>query len=393
MNVINIYLRGLENLAAFFDRIENKNKSVLFTRVPGIKNIKSEKAKRIIWGSCIAVEPFVSLAIETVMLIPNLFKSAVTRKKGPAPDRLFLAHCPLLKQRTISAGVYDDAKDWLYAMSTSKADMDASKTVHSIFEQLNVIDVLWSYCMAVAATFASIKVTKFKYVMRNYPAFEYCLTYRYLSKIPKSTTICFSNQIDKWALLFDNAPQNKILFQHGIETPDADWPNKLRNVDTVYVLSKNESELLFRAAFSRKPSDVHIMAPTITLTPVDKDKYTILIVGFPGYGKFDKEQCIIKTFSQAPYYVYLKPHPGKEDMTRYRNLTDAHPDTSKLVMEQMFPDVDVVISYRSTLAVEYQAHDKKVLLYNDYSIDQIIELIRQDSKSLFLKSINHETGL
>lgn len=381
MNVISLYLHGLENLAAFFDRIENKNKSVLFTRVPGIKNIKSDKAKRIIWGTCIATEPFVSFVIETVKLIPNLFKSAVTRKKGVIPDRLYLAHCPLLKQRTISAGVYDEATDWLYPMSASKEDMDASKTIRSIFEHLNVLDVLWAYCMAVTATFTSLKVTKFKYLMRNYPAFEYCLTYRYLRKIPRSTTICFANQVDRWALLFDNAPQDKILFQHGIETPDADWPNKLGNIDTVYVLSRNESELLFRAVFSRKPSMVHVMAPTISLTPVDKNKYTILIVGFPGYGKFDKEKCIIETFDHAPYYVYLKPHPGKEDMTKYQNLTDAHPDTSKLVMEQKFPDVDVVISYRSTLAVEYQAHNKKVLLYNDYSIDQIIELIKQDSKS------------
>lgn len=382
MNVIRIYLKGLENLIAYYCRIKNKNRTVLFNRVPIIKHFKTSKIQDIIWVICVVIEPFVSFVIETFLLIPYQFKSIVTPKK-PISDKLYIDNCPLLKKRTISAGVYETSEDWLYSFQVSDKEKDITKTIHSLFEYLNWLDVLVAYILAVIATFLSIKVTRFKYVMRNYSAFEYCLTDRYLRKIPESTTICFCNQMDKWALLFDNAPLNKILFQHGIETPTANWPNKLKNIDTVYVLSLEESESLFRAAFNKRPKTIHVMAPTISLTPVSKTNYTILVVGFPGYGMFDKEKAIVKTFCHAPFYVYLKPHPGKEDMSGYKNLADAHPESCKLVLEQMFPDVEVVVSYRSTLAVEYQAYNKKVLLYNDYSIDEIIEYIRNDSNSKY----------
>lgn len=380
MNAIKLYLNGLENLVAYFSRIKNKNRSVLFNRAPVIKHFKSKKGQDVIWALCVAIEPLMSFVVETGLLLPYIFKSVITGKKTIS-DKLYIDNCPLLKRRTISAGVYDISEDWLYSFQVPDEDKDKSKTIHTLFEYLNCMDVLLAYFGAVAATFASLKKTKFKYVMRNYSAFEFCLTHRYLRKIPRSTTICFCNQIDKWALLFDDAPLNKILFQHGIEMPTANWPNKLNNIDTVYVLSMEESELLFRAAFSRRPKRIRVMAPTISLTPVNKAKYNILVVGFPGYGMFDKEKAIVETFSNAPFYVYLKPHPGKEDTTGYQNLANAHPGSCKLVLEQMFPDVDIVISYRSTLAVEYQAHNKKVLLYNDYSMDEIIEYIQNDSKS------------
>lgn len=380
MNVINLYLKGLENMVAYFRRISNKNKSVLFNRVPIIKHIKNRIGQNIIWALCVVIEPFVSFIIESVLFIPYIFKSIFTRKK-PLSDKLYIDNCPLLRKRTISAAVYDESKDWVYSLGVPDNDKDCTKTIHTIFEYLNCIDVLLAYLYAVVATFASLKITKFKYVMRNYSAFEYCLTYRYLRKIPQSTTICFCNQIDKWALLFDDAPLNKILFQHGIESPTANWPNKLKSIDTVYVLSMEESKLLFRAAFSRKPSLIRVMSSTISLTPVNKNQYSILVVGFPGYSMFDKESAIVETFCNKPFFVYLKPHPGKEDMTRYENLAIAHPESCKLVMGQMFPDVDIVVSYRSTLAVEYQAYNKKVLLYNDYSMEDIIDYIRQDSKS------------
>lgn len=380
MKVIELYLKGVENLITYFDRIKNKNKSVLFTRVPLIKHIESKSGQNFIWTLSVAIEPLVSFVIETILLIPYLFKSIFTRKK-PISDTLYFDNCPLLRKRTISAGVYSESKDWVYSFLVSDNEKDRTKTIHSMFEYLNCFDVVLAYCSAVVATFASLKVTKFKYVMRNYSAFEYCLTYRYLRKIPRTTTLCFCNQIDKWALLFDDAPLNKILFQHGIESPTANWPNKLKNIDTVYVLSIEESELLFRATFSRRPSTIRVMDPTITLSPVDCTQYTILVVGFPGYGMFDKERAIVETFSHAPFYVYLKPHPGKDDMTRYKTLTNAHPESCKLVMDQIFPDVDIVVSYRSTLAVEYQAYKKKVLLYNDYSMEEIIYYIQQDSKS------------
>ncbi len=376
MNVIKLYLKGIENLVKYFNSLKNKNKTVLFNRVPGLSKIKSRKVQNFVWSISVIGEPVVSFIIETVMLFPYLWK-ALNTKRQPLSEKLYIDNCPLLKQRTYSAGLYEDSKDWLYGFFVSENEKDYSKTVHTLFEYLNIRDVVWAYCMAVVATFASLRKTKFKYVMRNYSSFEYCMFYRYLRNIPRDTTICFCNQMDKWALMFDDAPLNKILFQHGIEMPEANWPHKLKSIDTVYVLSLEESRNLFHAAFDRNPSNIYVMEPTIKLSPVDSRKYNILIVGFPGYSFFDKESFLVKTFSGSPYYVYLKPHPGKEDMTKYKNLATSYPDSCTLIMEQMFPDVDIVVSYRSTLAIEYQAYDKKVLFYEDSNIEEIAQKIKR----------------
>lgn len=379
MKVIKLYLNGLENLMAYFDRVDNKNKSVLFCRVPLLSRIHSPYFQQIIWIGCLAIEPLLSFLVETALLLPYCWKAATTKQKALS-DYLYIDNCPLLKKRTIAAGVYDKSVDWIYSFLVDENAKDKSKTIHTYFEYLSMFDVLRAYLLAVLATFLSLRITKFKYLMRNYSAFEYCLTYIYLQKIPRTTTICFCNQMDKWALLFDNSTLNKILFQHGIETPSANWPHKLKNIETVYVLSLPEAECLFKASFERKPSNIYVMNPTINLTAVDTTKYNILIVGFPGYGFFDKESIVVETFSQAPYCVYLKPHPGKEDMTKYKELADAHKNYCKLILDQTFPDVNIVVSYRSTLAVEYQAYNKRVLLYNEYSIDEIIKIIKELQK-------------
>lgn len=383
MNVIRLYLNGLENLVVYFHRVKDKNKSVLFNRVPFFSHIHSDVLQKLIWSVCLIFEPIVSIVIETLLLFGYLYKAVVTKKR-PLSDILYVSNGPMLKKRTISAKMYEQSVDWIYNFQISKEEKDAQKTVHSIFEYLSAFDVIVSYFQAVSATICSIKVSKLKYVMRNYSSFEYCMTYHYLRNIPHNMTIGFCNQIDKWALLYDNAPLNKILFQHGIEMPTSNWPHKMKSVDTVFVLSMEESENLFRAAFERRPSRICVMDPTITLSPVDKSKYTILIVGFPGYRFFDKEEYIVKSFDKSPYLVYLKPHPGKEDMSRYISLVESHSNSCKLILDQMFPDVDIVISYRSTLAIEYQAYNKKVLLYSDYTMEEISNYITEDSKNKFI---------
>ena len=58
------------------------------------------------------------------------------------------------------------------------------------------------------------------------------------------------------------------------------------------------------------------------------------------------------------------------------NLEKEFPNC-KIILERMFPDVDVVVSYRSTLAVEYQALNKSVFMYEINTIDEIIEKINE----------------
>ena len=377
MNPIKLYYLSFENIKKYFSSVEDKNKSLIFNRVPVLRKIRTPWLQTIIYKVCVVLEPLVSLLIVTLFLIPYCFKALFTKKQQLSQE-LYIDNCPLLRGRTISAGKYEEATDWLYSFDVAKKDWDKTKRCHSIFEYVSVWDVVKAYCLSVCAILGAQTKLKFKFVFRTFNSFEFFLLYYVLRNISPDITLCFCNQMDRYAILFDHAPQNnRVLFQHGIEAPTADWPVKFERTDTVYVLSMEETKNLFKAAFKVKPTNIYQLKPTIELSPVEKDDdYSILIVGFPGYLLFDKEQFIVKAFAQDGCKVYLKPHPGKEDMTTYLNLEKEYKNC-KIILEKKFPDVDVVCSYRSTLAVEYQAHGKFVMMYDDYSVEEMIQKIKE----------------
>lgn len=376
MHPISLYYLSFQNIAKYFSSIEDKNKSLIFNRVPILNKIHFPWLQSIVYKICIVVEPVVSLLIVTTLLMPYCLRALFVRKQ-PLSNELYIDNCPLLRGRTVSAGKYEDSTDWLYSLDVSKKDWDSNKRCHTIFEFVTVLDVIKAFFLSVSAILGAQTILKFKYVFRTYNSFEFFLMYYVLRNISPDITLCFCNQMDRYAILFDHAPQkSRILFQHGIEMPYADWPVKFERTDTVYVLSMEETENLFKAAFKVKPTHIYQLQPTIELTKMpDDDNFKILIVGFPGYLMYDKEKAIVKAFALEGYTVYMKPHPGKEDMTTYLNLEKEY-GNCKIILEKKFPDVDAVCSYRSTLAVEYQAHGKIVMMYDDYSLEEMIEKIK-----------------
>lgn len=376
MNPIKLYYLSFENIKKYFDSQEGKNKSLIFNRVPVLSRIRTKWIQNVVYGVCIVAEPLVSWLIVTVKLTPWLVKATFARKQ-PLSNELYIDNCPLLKARTVAAGKYEGATDWLYSFDVAKKDWDRTKRCHSIFEFVSAWDVVKAYFLSTVAIFGAPSKLKFKYVLRTFNSFEFFLLYFLLRNISPDITLCFCNQMDRYAILFDHAPQkNRILFQHGIEMPYADWPVKFERTDTVYVLSMEEKKNLFKAAFKVTPTHIYQLKPTIELAEMsDDDNFKILIVGFPGYLMFDKEYKIVKAFAQEGYSVYLKPHPGKEDMTTYLEVERKYANC-KIILEKKFPDVNVVCSYRSTLAIEYQAYGKFVMMYDDYSEEEMIEKIK-----------------
>lgn len=377
MNPIRLYYLSFENIKKYFSSYDDSNKLIIFNRVPLLKKVRSNTAQSIIYKLCIFFEPLASLLIVTVLFIPYCLKGLCS-KRQPLSNELYIDNCPLMKGRAICAGKYEESLDWLYSFIVPKNDWDKTKRCHSLFEFVSVWNVIQAYFLSVIAIIGAQSILRFEFVFRTFNSFEFFLMYYVLRNISPEITLYSCNQMDRWAILFDNAPQrNKVLFQHGIELPSADWPVKLEHTDTAYVLSKEESENLFRASFKVKPKNVFILSPTISLTKIKDDhNFKILIVGMPQYLYFDKEEAIVEAFNEDGYTVYLKPHPGKEDMTTYLNL-EKNNAKCRLIMERMFPDVDVVCSYRSTLAIEYQAHNKFVMMYDDYSVEEMIEKIKE----------------
>lgn len=375
MNPIELYLSTLDNIICYYSRRkDDRNKKLFFARVPILKRVKNKLFLELVWHFLTIIEPIISTLVVSVLLPTRLFKTVCTRTRL-SPQRIFLTGSHLLLQRVRSSDINYNEGDWVILPGKRlRSTMVPNGNAHSVFERLNFIDVIVAYGLALVAIWSAISKTKFKYLLRTYSCLDYYLTYRFLRNTSIETELVFLNHIDRWASLFDNAHQEKkVLLQHGIEMHDANWPVKLKNVDSVYVLSMEEGEYLFRAVFAKRPRTISVLKATITLTPIMGNKTSVLIVGFPGYGLIDKERTILNRIRGKNVDVYLKPHPGSDDMTLYQKIA-ADTDT-RLILNQTFPDVDIVVSYTSTLAVEYQAYGKIVLYYNEHSLDDIVDVI------------------
>lgn len=375
---IKLYFDHYKNIIAYTNKKNNRDKELFYSRIPNVLQLifNNKYFQSIFWKLAVIFEPVISLMVVTVLLIPFAILSIVIRKKKIS-GKLYLSYAILLKKRVEVAGLYSSSVDWLYPLFIpASMEKVKDKTVHNVFEYINLLDVFKAYIYSVFTILFSIKALRFKYLFRNYVCFEYFLTAEFLRKLPREVEISFANQIDRWAILFDHAPQkSKVLFQHGIEMPEADWPVKLKNVNQLYALSKNEADLLMKATLEVKPI-VNILPPTIQLTECEiNTKDNVLIVGYPAYGLFDKESELISGADLNKVNLFLKIHPGAQDISKYKDLQKKYNYT--LITNNVFPNVDTVVSYRSTLAVEYEVYNKRVLLYNNYSTEEICNIINK----------------
>ena len=283
---IKLYISHYANIIAYINKKKNRNLDFFYSRIP--KNFQfvfnNRCSQYIFWKLAIITEPIISLVIVTILLLPFIVLSIIIRKRK-ITNKLYLSYAILLRKRVEIADLYSSSTDWLYPLFIpTSMEKVVDKNVHNVFEGINVLDVFKAYLYSIFTILISVFFLRFKYLFRNYVCFEYYLTADFLKKLSNDVEISFANQIDRWAILFDHAPQKrKVLFQHGIEMPESDWPIKLKNITLLYALSKNEAKLLIKATILSKPI-VRILPPTIQLTNYNvENKSNVLIVGYPAY--------------------------------------------------------------------------------------------------------------
>lgn len=219
-------------------------------------------------------------------------------------------------------------------------------------------------------------------LMLLYRSWSFFEIYMALKKISPGVHVYFANQSDNWAIMFDNLSfRSRTLIQHGY-LGRIDLPIKLKRIDRFYALSKSASEDALESLFIGKP-DIAIMKSTINLTDFNDNKFKVLLVLNLGLIKI--EEKIITNLKTYGVSIYLKKHPSLKADSDYSNL--AKKFNLNYIKEDIFPLVDFVISYNSTLAYEYMAHDIPVYIYtNDnktYIEDDIFSEINLKLKHLF----------
>jgi hypothetical protein len=215
-------------------------------------------------------------------------------------------------------------------------------------------------------------------------SYRFFLMYEFLKTLPENTNIFFNNQKDRWALLFDSiSGLRKNLIQHGTNivrsrqelsnkflSYDADrnlyyidMPFKLKNIDTLYAFSADEVKyILLGEQEPKKDLNIEIIGYPINLSTIEKNnnKRSLLIVGCCDL-YFSEEVQILSLIDFEKWRVFLKPHPTM-GTKNYQKLNKYH---IELIGGRYFPDVDLVFSYSSTLAFEYESCGKQVIYYDD----------------------------
>lgn len=167
--------------------------------------------------------------------------------------------------------------------------------------------------------------------------------------------------------------------QHGIETKTANWPVKLNTVTTLYAFNEELGLDVTRALLTHEP-EYKFMKPTIGLIDDEEDKnFKVLIVCHPAAMR-DREEYLISHLQEPYITVYAKTHYTTPDLSFYEELTKRY--NYHLITTKMFPKVNTLISYRSTLVSEYEICGIPALMYADYkTLDDIVtEVKRQASE-------------
>lgn len=323
-------------------------------------------------------EPLISFLVVTKLLVTVLI-STIKVKNVDNVNCLFLNYAHLFISRCKSAGIYDTSQYWLKQPFTKVSTNGLEgKTVLTIYDVLKKRDVMKAYWNAILAVVFASQNNPNHYIRRSYTSFEFFLTYIAVSKFPVDTELVFANHIDRWALLFDACPQNrKTLVQHGIETKTANWPVKLNMVTTLYAFNEELGYDVTRALLTHEP-EYKFMKPTIELVDDEEDKnYKVLIVCHPAAMR-DREEYLISHLQVPNITVYAKTHYTTPDLSFYEELTKRY--NYHLITTRLFPKVNTLISYRSTLVSEYEICGIPALMYADYkTLDDIVEEVKRQA--------------
>jgi hypothetical protein len=227
---------------------------------------------------------------------------------------------------------------------------------------LNFYDLLKAFAYSIKGIFISLKDIKHPVeVLQTYVLFEYFMLYIGLKKLKKEniTSYWYSNHYDRWSVLLDSIGKNNVPLQHGFVNDRFELPYKLKNIKTLYHIDKNSVEIFKNNIIDNNSNiDTIQLKNTLKLQPVDNKDKSIFLISRPAQLEFDIE--LIKILNELDIVSYIKPHP-LFDKNPYRKAFALNDKCILIEDNGYYPDVDIVLSGYSTLAIEYELLGKKII--------------------------------
>ena len=323
-----------------------------------------------------------------VMLLVRIVKSKhVTLADG----NYFIAATPFSKSINSRVNRHIGDACWIMNYNNNHSAYDIKSGMYvSCLQLINIKDIF-------ASTFETIIVyvllmQKFGpfYMLDSLNALQWFVFYRACKQIPSTSHIYFINHKDRWAFLEDKIEcAHKTLIQHGTEriycSKDEaarrgllpvgcyyvhNIPNRYHTLNKIITLSDQETEALKNSILDCHPFFI-VGGYGFDTYSLNSERFSVLIICHSGV-YFDKEIEIIKSLQDLDIDIYVKNHPtqtnkGFEELARSCEFT--------LITEQKFPHVNLVVTYDSTLAHEYQSRGVEVLYHTFLSTEKIKEII------------------
>ena len=321
-------------------------------------------------------ETFFSVLILSFTFIKYSFINMVTLSKKITNTNLLLGYNSDKKFFTNMMNSIDVVKEDITILeipSNKTKYFDYKRT--SMFTGIDFKDILKSYYYSFKMIFLiKKKYNKRDFLFRAYSSFEYFLCFIYIKKNDKSNKYYFDALYDRWAYLFGDIPHETHFIQHGVINDKVKF-KRIGKVNYAYYINEKQKNICEKILFKNIP--VAFYRKNTNLGGVSKllnnGKKNILLICNIAF--FDKEKEIIKDLSNININLYVKPHPTNSHHP-YENLMLLN--NFILLQKNDLPKVDFVISYFSTLAIEYESIGVEVLMYDDelfqYKLDNLINI-------------------
>lgn len=343
--------------------------------------------------------PFVGLAFT----IRAIFDIIWNKKNNLHGGRTFLFASIALPRVAKNTGLTIREDDvWLLLPWMNYTNKECIN-LRSSFSLLSFIDAIRAYWDSIVVVYYVYRKKGCKFVLPTLLSIRWFLYNLAIRKLPYNTELFFANHKDLYAVLFKYLPHSrKCLIQHGteivLENPahvGSDlyeynqqfnfWSNKLpvryNDIAVLYCFTEKERVAMSTSVLNCSPEVNYVGYSLKQFNENIDGKKAILIVGYSTL-YIERETELIKRFQGTGIRVYLKNHPTLQ-VSAYKEIQNSLDFV--LLNGPIFPKVDVVFSYSSTLALEYDALGVEVILY-----DGLPDMVLYETIDSVIKRINKE---
>jgi hypothetical protein len=277
---------------------------------------------------------------------------------------------------TISSGV-DSKLLSEYYISVPWLNIDIDKKEIKLLTLVSIIDLIRVFFKTIRALGFAIRDLKHPIeILQTYVLFEYFMLEIGLEKLKQQGIVsyCYSNHYDRWSVLFDKIGKDNVLLQHGFVSEKFKLPYRLKNIKRLYYIDK-KSINIFKNNIIDFRDDIEViqLKNTLNIQTIKNKNKAIFLISRPAQLEFDIE--LIELLKKLDIIVYIKPHPlfdKKPYIKVFGNLKYC------ILIEdnEYYPDVDTVLSGYSTLAVEYELLNKKIIWIPKETKESIFEKLK-----------------